>query len=111
MRTLSLADMSTSNVAQYGSQGFGVLPLAATAHVVFAKLAPGGTIGRHPAVADQCVIVVAGDAEVSGEDGVSVVIRTGSAALWSAGESHETSSRDGLSMVIIEGEGVVEVFG
>lgn len=54
------------------------------------------------------LIVVDGDAEVSGEDGISRVVPAGSAVLWAADESHETLSRNGLTALIVEGEGVVE---
>jgi quercetin dioxygenase-like cupin family protein len=59
------------------------------------------------AVVDQCLVVVEGDAEVSGEDGTSHVIHPGSAALWIAGESHETRSRSGLTALIVEADGLV----
>lgn len=87
-----------------------MVPLAAEAYVVLARLAPGGIIGRHPAVVDQCLVVLSGEAELSGEDGVTRVLHAGSAALWTAGESHETCSRAGLTAIIIEGAGLAAAF-
>ncbi len=107
MHVISLGDLTTRNIAHFGSEGFGILPIAPDAHVLVATLSPGGRIGRHPAVVDQCLVVLEGDADVSGEDGISQLIRTGSAAIWSAGESHETRSQNGLSALIVEADGLV----
>lgn len=107
MHVISLGDLATRNIADFGSEGFGIVPMSPGAHVVVATLSPGGRIGRHPAVVDQCLVVVEGDAEVSGEDGIPHVIRPGSAALWAVGESHETRSETGLTALIVEGDGLV----
>lgn len=106
MRVISFVHLATRNITQFGSEGSGIFPMAPGAHVVVATLSPGGTIGRHPAVVDQCLVLVEGDAEVSGEDGVSHVIRPGAAALWSAGESHETRTQNGLTALVVEAQGL-----
>jgi hypothetical protein len=46
--------------------------------------------------------VVAGEGEVSGADGIAVSIQAGQAALWEAGEAHETTTKAGLTAIIIE---------
>ena len=40
---------------------------------------------------------------VSGADGVDEPIVAGEAVFWQAGEEHETTSKDGLTALIIEG--------
>lgn len=110
MRVFPVGELTAREVTSFGSSGFGVVPVAAAAHVVVARLAPGGRIGRHPAVVDQCLVVLSGEAEVSGEDGVVHVLHPGAAALWTAGESHETFSKPGLSAVIIESAGFAAAF-
>ncbi len=71
--------------------------------VAVVHLPPDGLIGRHPAVAQQLLAVVAGSGWVSGPDGVHRPIRSGYAALWLAGESHEAGTDDGLTAISIEG--------
>lgn len=110
MRVISTEELTAQNVTSFGSDGFGVVPMAVDAHVVLARLAPGGIIGRHPATVDQCLVVLSGEAEVSGADGVARILHPGSAALWTAGESHETCSRPGLTAVIVEGAGLAAAF-
>ncbi|GAB3055599.1 hypothetical protein GCM10027053_15640 [Intrasporangium mesophilum] len=110
MRVITTEELTARNITSFGSDGFGVVPVATDAHVVLAKVAPGGIIGRHPAVVDQCLFVVSGEAEVSGEDGVAQVLHPGSAALWTAGESHETFSRAGLTALIVESAGLAAAF-
>ncbi|WP_344945679.1 hypothetical protein [Terrabacter ginsenosidimutans] len=47
---------------------------------------------------------VAGDAAVSGEDGVPVELTVGRAAVWEPGESHETRSVAGMTALVVEGD-------
>lgn len=106
MRIFAIDHLAARNISSFGSSGFEVVPVGAEAHVVVAKLAPGGVIARHPAVVDQVLVVLSGEAEVSGEDAVKHVLRPGSAALWLAGESHETSSETGMTALIVENDGL-----
>ena len=94
----------------HGSSGFRLTPLAALreGHVVCVHLAPGGRIGRHPAVGPQVLAVVAGEGTVSGADGAELPVATGTAAVWEAGEEHETRTEAGLTALVIEGA-VVDV--
>ncbi len=64
--------------------------------MVWVHLDHRGVIGRHDAVVAQLLVVVAG--------GVEVAIGPGCAALWAAGESHQTRSRGGLTAVVIEAQ-------
>lgn len=106
MHVFAIDDLTARNISSFGSSGFGVVPVAADAHVVVAKLAPGGVIARHRAIVDQILVVLTGEAHVSGEDAVKHVLRSGSAALWLAGESHETSTEAGMTALIIEKNGL-----
>jgi quercetin dioxygenase-like cupin family protein len=74
--------------------------------VVVIRLEAGGVVGRHPAVKTQLFVVVAGDGFVSGEDGADVPIGQGEAALWRAGEVHESRTDSGMTAVVIEIEDV-----
>jgi quercetin dioxygenase-like cupin family protein len=67
-------------------------------------LAAGGVLGRHPAASAQLFCVVSGEGEVSGADGVAVPIQAGQAALWEPGEPHETTTRTGLTAIVVEVE-------
>ena len=106
MRVLSLGAVRGRPVDSHGSTGCSVagLGLTADAHLVVVTLRAGGTIGRHPAAARQLLVVVAGEATVSGADGVPVEIGPGEAAVWEPGEAHETRSDRGLTAFVVEGD-------
>jgi len=95
-------------IDQFESVGFALTPLAGVGagHVVHVELAPGGRIGRHPAVGRQVLAVVTGSGVVSGADGEEHAVEAGFAAVWEAGEEHETRTEAGLTAVIVEGAGI-----
>ena len=70
------------------------------------RVEPNGRIARHPATVPQILAVLEGSGFVSGEDGAPQPISAGEAVFWSAGEVHETTTRTGLTALILEGEGV-----
>ena len=70
------------------------------------RLGPGGRIGRHPASVCQLLAVVEGSGWVSGADGTPEAIAAGQAVWWGSGEEHETWTDDGLTAIVIEGDGV-----
>ena len=64
-------------------------------------------IGRHPAAGRQLLVVLEGDATVSGGsegDGDPVAIGPGQAAVWEPYEPHETRTTGGLTALVVEGE-------
>lgn len=67
-------------------------------------IGPGGFIPRHPAASRQLFAVMEGSGWVSGEDGRRVPIRAGQAALWEAGELHETGTEAGMRAIVVEGD-------
>ena len=70
------------------------------------RFAPGGRLVRHPATMPQIFAVIDGSGDVSGADDVGEPIAAGEAVFWHEGEEHETTSADGLTALIIEGEHV-----
>jgi quercetin dioxygenase-like cupin family protein len=70
------------------------------------RVAPGGRIARHPATYPQILAVLDGSGNVSGRSGVDEPIEAGEAVFWEAGEEHETKTADGLTALIIEGDGL-----
>jgi quercetin dioxygenase-like cupin family protein len=68
------------------------------------RVAPGGRLLRHRATFPQVLAVLDGSGDVSGADGVVEPIAAGEAVFWHEGEEHETTSRTGLTALIIEGE-------
>ena len=106
MRVLSLVDLPHRPIEAHGSRGFsvGAFGITAEAHLVAVTVAPGGTIGRHPAAGRQLLVVVAGEAEVAGAEGVVRRIAAGEAAVWEPGEVHETRSPSGMVAMIVEGD-------
>jgi len=55
-------------------------------------------------VGRQLLLLVAGNALVSGDDGVPVELAAGHAAVWDPGESHETRSATGMTALVVEGD-------
>lgn len=106
MRVLSLDTVPRRDVEDHGSAGLtvGGLGITADAHLVVVRLRPGGRIGRHPAAGRQLLLVVSGDATVSGGDGAAVEIGPGQAAVWEPHEPHETTSVGGLTAFVVEGD-------
>ena len=83
-------------------------PLAAgsSAQAAIFRVAPGGSIRRHPATVSQILAVIEGAGEVSGDDGVFHAVSAGDAVHWSAGESHETRSATGMTALVLEAAGL-----
>ena len=106
MRILDLPDLPHRPIEAHGSRGFsvGAFGISADAHLVAVTLAPGGVIGRHPAIGRQLLVVLSGEAEVAGAEGVVRRLAAGQAAVWEPGEQHETRSATGLSALIVEGD-------
>jgi quercetin dioxygenase-like cupin family protein len=65
-----------------------------------------GCLGFHPSVGPQLMMVVAGDGWVRGNKETRTPIRTGQAAFWKAGEWHESGSEQGMTAVVVDGDGV-----
>ena len=106
MRVLDLAALPHRPIDAHGSRGFsvGAFGLGADTHLVAVALAPGGVIGPHPAIGRQLLVVLHGEGEVAGAEGVVQRIVAGQAAVWEPGEQHETRSRGGLTAMIVEGD-------
>lgn len=106
MRILDLSSAPRRPVEAHGSVGFSIAAIGITAetHLVAVSLRPGGVIGRHPAAGRQLLVVLTGDAVVSGSDGEAVAIGPGQAAVWEPGEPHETRSVTGVSALVVEGD-------
>lgn len=106
MRILELSQTPHRPIDAHGSQGFsvGAFGITAESHLVMVRLAPRGWIGRHPAAGRQLLVVIEGDAIVSGGDGVDVEIGVGQAAVWEPDEQHATRSRSGLVAMVVEGD-------
>lgn len=92
-------------VERYGSSGatFGRMAvLAGSGQVGCVRLEPGAVLGRHPAPIPQLFCVIDGQGQVSGAEGTVHSIVAGQAALWDAGESHESRTETGMTMIVIE---------
>jgi hypothetical protein len=70
------------------------------------RVAPKGRIGRHPATVPQILAVLEGSGETSGGDGVFQPITAWEAVFWAKGEEHETKTEEGLTALVLEGDGV-----
>jgi quercetin dioxygenase-like cupin family protein len=89
-------------IDRFESTAARVRQLAPEAHVVVIEIGPGGTVGKHPAAAQQLFAVVRGSGWVADSDGVRYELRAGEAVLWDAGEEHESGSDLGLTALVVE---------
>lgn len=69
--------------------------------VVVGALAAGASIGRHPAIGAQVLMVAAGSVVV-GDGADSFIMATGQAVLFESGEYHETRADQPATVVIWE---------
>jgi uncharacterized membrane protein/quercetin dioxygenase-like cupin family protein len=112
MRTLADGDLPRHAIAKFGSLHAYATPLARApeAGVTRIELRAGGRLGRHPAATDQLLVVVAGEAIVSGGDGVAVRVGPGGVVLWVAGEEHETTTDTGVTAIVVEAAGIAQEY-
>ncbi|MDQ6709659.1 MAG: cupin [Candidatus Dormibacteraeota bacterium] len=61
-------------------------------------------LGRHPTGRQQIFAVVQGEGWVSGPDGMRHAIAAGQAAFWDRGESHESGTESGMTVLIVQAE-------
>lgn len=66
------------------------------------SLGGGGHLGRHPTVLTQLFVVLEGSGWVAGQDEAQTPIQTGQAALWDAGEDHESGTDGGMRVAVLE---------
>jgi hypothetical protein len=106
VRIISLSLVPGETVSRFASEGFSVAGIGRiqTGHLASLRLTAGGRIGRHPAVGRQVLLLVSGDATVSGQEGVSVELAPGQIAVWEPGELHETTSAAGMTAFVVEGD-------
>jgi quercetin dioxygenase-like cupin family protein len=70
--------------------------------IVRFELEPGGRVGLHPAVGEQVLVVVRGEATVRGGDGATAQVREGDVVRWAPGEEHETVARTAFAAIVVE---------
>ena len=89
----------------FGSQSTSFVPILRPGAVGVAciRVGAGGVIGAHQARVKQLFLLVEGEGWVRSGSGVPIPIKTGQAALWDAGEDHESGSATGLVAIVIEG--------
>ncbi|RAG84961.1 cupin [Streptacidiphilus pinicola] len=99
-------DRDERDIPYHGSTGLLATRIAAgegPVRLTQLKVAPGGTIGTHPATDAQLFLVIAGSGWVAGPDGVRVPLGVGEGARWDAGEVHTSGSDSGLTALVVEG--------
>jgi quercetin dioxygenase-like cupin family protein len=69
-------------------------------------IGPQGRVGYHQAVGPQVFLVMQGSGWVRDESSEHIPISAGMAAFWSDGEWHESGSESGMTVIVIEGDGL-----
>lgn len=109
MEIVNLRGAEGHSIGKFGSKGALHRPVAHTdgdSAIGLITLEADGVLGRHPAVGDQLFIVINGEGWVSGDDETRTDIQAGEAALWCAGESHESGTPTGMTALVVEARGV-----
>ncbi len=70
------------------------------------RFEPGGRLRGHPGIHPQIFAILDGSGEMSGANGDDEPIQAGEAVFLHPGEEHGMKSEDGLTALIIEGEGL-----
>ncbi len=105
MRLLHPGTDSGRQIDRFGSHGafrLGGIRFSGDGALTFLTLEPGGHLGRHPAPTTQLFCVTQGAGWVAGDDGSRVTVKAGDAALWHAGEEHESGTEAGMAVFILE---------
>jgi quercetin dioxygenase-like cupin family protein len=92
-------------ITDWATRGVGVaslLHLDLDADVNCLQFAPDSILGRHPTGRRQLFAVIDGEGWVSGADGLSHPLRAGQAVFWDIGESHESGSAAGMTVIVIQ---------
>lgn len=94
-------------VTEWVSQGVraaGLLHTDLPADISCLRFEPDAHLGRHPAGRPQVFALIEGEGWVSGSDGERQPIVAGQAAVWDVGESHESGSGTGMTVIVIQAE-------
>jgi quercetin dioxygenase-like cupin family protein len=111
MRLIDFREPRAHAVDRYGSREAAFARIALSGgegHLGCMYLGPGGGLGRHPAPCPQLFCVVGGAGTVTGGDGVPRVIESGQAVLFAAGEDHESSTTEGMIVLILEASSTIQ---
>src|SRR5512146_1592432 len=98
MRIFSFEAATARPLTAFGSANASIAPLARPSgfvQLVCMRLEAGGVVGMHPATIPQLFLVVTGE---------GWPIRAGLAAVWEAGEEHEsgTEAEAGMMAIVLE---------
>jgi hypothetical protein len=110
MRVIEVVIESGRPIEQFGSVGahhLGSVRFAGDGGWALLSLGPGSHLGRHPALLDQLFLVLDGSGWAAGDEGIRTPLQPGQAALWAAGEEHESGSADGMRVAVLEAASVV----
>ena len=105
VRLFDFATTSAQLIERFGSSGASSVELAhgrGESHVYAIHVAPGGSIGPHPAGFDQLFLVVQGTGWVAGADGVRHSVGTFHGAFVPKGEVHSKGSETGMVAVMVQ---------
>ena len=101
---MRLVDLPEHDIPSFDSVGVAMrfLPPTGGTAVRLARVAAGGTLGRHPAVRRQLFAVLHGHGEVQTGDDPRVPVGPGTLVLWEPGEVHQTWATTDLTVVVVE---------
>jgi quercetin dioxygenase-like cupin family protein len=87
-----------------GVRAAGLLTTDVAADITLLRFDPDAVLGRHPTGRQQVFAVIDGAGWVSGPDGERHSFAAGQAVFWEKGESHESGSSMGMTVIVIQAE-------
>lgn len=105
MRLYRFDDAAARPITDWSTRAVAVvemLQLADEADVSYLRYERNSVLGRHPTGRQQLFAVVDGQGWVSGPDAIRRSITAGQAAYWEVGESHESGSASGMTVIVIQ---------
>lgn len=105
MKQVDLRQVATQPIDGYASVSSFSSALAdgaGEAHFWYARIEPGGEIGRHEAGFGQLFLVIEGSGWAEGGDGQRVAIGAGQGVWIARGEHHAKGSETGMRALIVQ---------
>ena len=97
---------ASGEITAHGSNGLFMRRILRSEHNVrvdVMHIEPNGLVGGHHANEDQIFAVVQGNGWIRVAGGEPQRIESHQAAFWTRGEWHESGSRQGMTVIVIEG--------
>jgi len=105
VKIYTLSNQAGKNITHFDSD-FVLTRLVQTdgpVHMNVMNLEENGIIGYHEAAVPQLLMIIEGEGWVRTATDEKTLVKKGDLVFWKKGEWHETSTKEGLTAIVIEG--------